>query len=40
MSDSLVDRTGENRSFLVLMTEDDMVVHSRSVVTPKTLTTG
>lgn len=38
VSGSLIDKTGENRSFSVLMTKDGIVVHDRSIITPKMVT--
>jgi hypothetical protein len=40
VSGSLVDKTGENRNFSVLMTRDGMVNSERSYISPKQLTTG
>jgi hypothetical protein len=38
VSGGLVDKTGESRSFAVLMTKDGIVNDNRSYVTPKQLT--
>jgi hypothetical protein len=38
VSGSLIDKTGENRSFSVLMTNDGVVINERSMVSPKMIT--
>lgn len=38
VSGSMIDKTGENRSFSVLMTKDGRVIQERSILTRKTVT--
>ena len=38
VSGSLIDKTGENRNFIVAMTKDGIIIKHRSWISPKMVT--